>query len=338
MDLIIPIVCLFIGFVGQYVDSSVGMGYGTITAPLLLLLGIPPVYAVPAVLLSETILCVLSGGAHHVVGNVQRKVASPLIIMGILGTVLGVPLAFFLPEEETSALIGIVLITVGFLSLLNVARGVRMGEYSLSKIRLSGFFAGLTNGISGGGYGAITTTGLTSAGVDPHVAVGSTVLSEAAVALSGVLLYSYLLREINWGVIVALLIGGAIATPIGALTTKSAPSRKLGAFIAVVVISLGVSSAYVRSEALVLGVVSAALVLIIYHFRMVGYVRLRVAMGGINSGLGIFVIALALLSREGLVPVYVPPPLEVLFFWGLVVVGAIFVAAGILGVSARSPD
>ncbi len=332
------IACLFIGFVGQYVNSAVGMGYGTITAPLLLLLGIRPDYAVPAILLSETILGILSGGAHQVVGNVQRKVALPLVITGILGTVLGVPLAFFLPDKETTALIGIVLITVGFLSLLNVARGVKVGEYSLRKIRVSGFFAGLTNGISGGGYGAITTTGLTSAGVDPHVAVGSTVLSEAAVALSGVLLYSYLLREINWGVIVALLIGGAFAAPIGALTTKSAPSRKLGVFIAVVVISLGVFSAYVRSEALVLGVVSAALVLIIYHLRMVGYVRLRVAMGGINSGLGIFVIALAWLSSEGLVPVSVPPPLGVVFFWGLVLVGAIFVAAGILGVSARSPD
>ncbi len=336
LDLISLILGLLIGFIGQYFDASIGMGYGTITVPLLLLLGIPPIYTVPAVLLSETVLCVLSGGVHQMAGNVQRRVALPLIITGVLGTILGVPIAFFLPDKETSALIGIILMTIGFLGLLNVARGVKMGVYSPNKIRVSGFFAGFTNGISGGGYGAISTTGLVSAGIDAKVAVGSTVLSETVVALSGVLLYSYLIREVNLGLILALLIGGAIATPIGALTTKSSPSRKLGAVIAVIVMSLGASSAYVRSEALVLGLVSVALVLIIYHFKMVGYLRLRVAMGGVNLGIGAFIISLVHLNQTGAMPFYVPPPLAGLFFWGLVSVGAIFIMAGILDVSVKS--
>ena len=161
-------------------------------------------------------------------------------------------------------------------------------------------------------------------------------LSETAVALSGVLLYSYLLRDVNWGVTLVLLIGGAIATPIGALTTKSSPSRKLGAVIGVIVMSLGVSSAYVRSEALVLGIVSVASVLIIYHFKMMGYLRLRVAMGGVNLGIGAFIISLVYLNQTGAVPFFVPPPLAGLFFWGLISVGAIFIMAGILGVSVRS--
>lgn len=336
MDLIRTVLCLLIGFTGQYVDASIGMGYGTITVPLLILLGIPPIYAVPAILLSETVLCILSGGVHHIAGNVQRKVALPLIIAGILGTVVGVPLAFFLPGREGSALIGIILMTVGFLSILNIARGVKMGRYSPNKIRVSGFFAGLANGISGGGYGAISTTGLISAGVDSRVAVGSTVLSETAVSSSAVLLYFYLLREVNWGVTLALLIGGAIATPIGALTTRSSPSRKLGVVIGVIVVSLGASSAYVRSEALVLGLVSVALVLIIYHFKMVGHLRLRVAMGGVNLGIGAFIISLIYLNQTGGVPFYVPPPLAGLFFWGLISVGTIFIMAGILGVSIKS--
>jgi len=335
LDLIRTILCMLIGFMGQYFDASIGMGYGTITVPLLLLLGIPPTYAVPAVLLSETVLCFFSGSVHHTAGNVQRKVALPLILTGVLGTVLGVPLTFFLPDRETNAFIGIILMTIGFLSLLNVARGIKMGEHSPNKIRVSGFFAGFTNGISGGGYGAISTTGLLSAGVDAHIAVGSTILSETVVSLSGVLLYSYLLRELNWGVTLPLLIGGAVATPIGALTTRSSPSRKLGAAIGVVVMSLGASSAYVRSEALVLGLVSVALVLIIYHFKMVGYPRLRVAMGGVNLGIGAFIIWLVYLNRTGAAFFYVPPQLAQLFFWGLISVGAIFFTAGILGISVR---
>ncbi len=336
MDLIGTVICLLIGFTGQYLDASIGLGYGTITVPLLLLLGVPPIYTVPAILLSKTVLGVFSGGVHHMAGNVKRKVALPLIMAGILGTVLGVPITFFLPDREINALIGVILMTIGFLCILNVARGVKMGRYSPNKIRFSGFFAGFTNGISGGGYGAISTTGLISAGIDSRVAIGSTVLSETAVSLSAVLLYYYLLPEVNWGVTLALLIGGAIATPIGALTTKSSPSRKLGAVIGVIVMSLGASSAYVRSEAIVLGLVSIALVLIIYHFKMVGHLRLRVAMGGINLGLGAFMIWLVYLNQRGTALFYMPPSLAEVFSWGLISVGAIFIMAGILGISSRS--
>jgi len=336
LDVIRTALCLLIGFIGQYFDASIGMGYGTTTVPLLLLLGISPIYTVPAVLLSKTVLGMLSGGVHQIAGNVQRKVVLPLAIAGVLGTLLGVPLTFFLPDREVGAIIGIILMTVGFLSILNVARGVKMGRYSPNKIRVSGFFAGFTNGVSGGGYGAISTTGLISAGVKTHIAVGSTVLAETAVALSGALLYFYLLGEVDLGLILPLLVGGAVATPIGALTTKKSPSRKLGAIIGVLVMSLGASSAYVRSEALVLGLVSVVLVLITYHFKMVGYLRLRVAMGGVNLGIGAFIISLVCLNHTGVLPFYVPAPLAELFFWGLISVGAIFITAGILGVSVRS--
>jgi len=335
LDLIGTVLYLLIGFIGQYIDASIGLGYGTITVPLLLLLGVPPIYTVPAILLSKTVLGVFSGGVHHMAGNVQRKVALPLIMAGILGTVLGVPITFFLPDRETNALIGIILMTIGFLCILNVARGVRMGRYSRKKIRVSGFFAGLINGISGGGYGAISTTGLISAGVKTHIAIGSTVLAETVVALTGVLLYSYFIRDVNWGIILALLVGGLIATPIGALTTKRSPSKKLGGVIAVIVISLGASSAYVRSEALVLGLVSAALVLITYHFKMVGYGRIQIAMGGINLGIGAFIISLAYLYQTNAVLFNVPTLFEGVLFWGLIFVGGIFILAGILDVSAE---
>ena len=336
MNIIRTVLFLIIGFLGQYLDASIGMGYGTIAVPLLILLGIPPIYTVPATLLSKTVLGVLSGGIHKMAGNVQRKVVLPLTITGVIGTVLGVPLTFFLPNREVSALIGIILMTTGFLSLLNVARGIKIGRYSQKKIRISGLLAGFVNGISGGGYGAISTTGLISSGINASIAVGSTVLSETAVALSGILLYASLLGEVDLGITLALLIGGAIATPIGALTTKSSPSKKLGGTIGIIVIFLGVTSAYVRFESLILGVVSIASVLIIYYFKMVGILRLRVAIGGINLGIGTLLFSLLYLNQLGINPFHLHYSLEGIFFWGLNLVGAIFIIAGILGVSFKS--
>jgi len=335
MNPIVLALVTLMGFIAQYLDVSIGLGYGTFTSPLLLLLGVPPTYAVPAILFTKTILGVFSGGVHVVAGNIQRKIVLTLIVMGSIGTVLGVFITVLLGVREVSAIIGVIFMVTGFLSLLNTARGVKMGEYSQNKIRITGFFAGIVNAVSGGGYGAISTTGLISGGVDAPIAVGSTVLSEAAVALSGVLLYSYILKEINWELTLALLIGGIISTPIGALATKRTPSKRLGAFIGVIVIALGASSAYVQSETFVLGVVLIALILIIYHFKMIGYIRLRFALGGINLGIGAFLISLIYLNQIGSIPLNVPLSLSSLFFYGIISISAIFIIAGILSLSVE---
>jgi uncharacterized membrane protein YfcA len=193
----------------------------------------------------------------------------------------------------------------------------------------------LINGISGGGYGAVSTTGLISAGVKTRIAIGSTVLAETVVALTGVLLYFFFIRDVNWGIILTLLVGGLIATPIGALTTKRSPSKKLGGVIAVIVILLGASSAYVRSEALVLGLVSAALILITYHFKMVGHRRIRIGMGGINLGIGAFIISLVFLYQTNAVLFNVATQFEGILFWYFIFIGGISIVAGILDVSAE---
>lgn len=330
MDPIAITLYFFIGFTTQYLDASIGLGYGTFSVPLLLLLGIPPIYVVPAVLVSKTVLGIISGISHHAVGNVKRKITVPLIVAGILGTLMGVPITLILSDQETSGLIGIALISVGCIGLLNTARGVRMGRFSKRKISISGFFAGLINGISGGGYGAVSTTGLISSGVKTSIAIGSTVLAETVVALAGALLYLFFVQDVNLWVIIPLLAGGLIATPIGALTTKRSPSKKLGATISIVVIFLGISSAYVRSEALVLGFVSAALILITYHLKMIGHKRIQIGIGGINFGVGISLLVFAYLFQTNIIQFIVVPFFEGILFWYLIIIGLIFVIAGIL--------
>ena len=52
-------------FLCEYVDSTLGMGYGTILTPVLLAVGFNPLQIVPAVLLSELISGVLAGILHH---------------------------------------------------------------------------------------------------------------------------------------------------------------------------------------------------------------------------------------------------------------------------------
>lgn len=60
-----------LAFICEYIDSSLGAGYGTTLTPLLMLLGFEPATIVPAVLFSEFLSGMISGGLHILVKNVQ---------------------------------------------------------------------------------------------------------------------------------------------------------------------------------------------------------------------------------------------------------------------------
>jgi uncharacterized protein len=86
-----------LAFVCEYVDSTLGMGYGTILTPLLLLLGFRTTQTVPSVLLSEFVTGILAGFMHHRVGNVRfvrgsraLNVAIVLAACSIVGTLAAV--------------------------------------------------------------------------------------------------------------------------------------------------------------------------------------------------------------------------------------------------------
>ena len=94
-----------LAFVCEYVDSSLGMGYGTTLTPLLLFLGFAVLEVVPAILLSELFTGFLAGAFHHMLGNVtfsrqsdDSRVVAVLSICGVVGSVVAVFLTISLPQ------------------------------------------------------------------------------------------------------------------------------------------------------------------------------------------------------------------------------------------------
>ena len=55
----------------QYLSISIGVGYGTILTPLLLVLGFSPLQIIPVVLFSQVIGGIIGGLAHHRAGNIM---------------------------------------------------------------------------------------------------------------------------------------------------------------------------------------------------------------------------------------------------------------------------
>lgn len=71
----IPILLILsaISFITQFIDSALGMGFGTAATPILLILGYEPSEIVPAVLLTEFIAGVVVTITHGLLKNIQFK-------------------------------------------------------------------------------------------------------------------------------------------------------------------------------------------------------------------------------------------------------------------------
>ena len=108
MDVHINWALVLLAFVCEYIDSTLGMGYGTTLTPLLLLFGFGTAQTVPSVLLSEFVTGVLAGFLHHEVGNVRfvrgsraLKVAIVLAACSVVGTLGAVYVAVLAPSNSS---------------------------------------------------------------------------------------------------------------------------------------------------------------------------------------------------------------------------------------------
>jgi uncharacterized membrane protein YfcA len=232
-----------LAFMAEYVDSSLGMGYGTTLTPLLLILGYTPLQVVPAVLLSEFASGISSGFYHHSIGNVDlgrgtpaRKTALTLAACSLGGTLAAVFLAVRLPKTFVTFYIAGMILAIGLYILL--ARP--LGRLSWGRIIGLGSVAAFNKGISGGGYGPLVTGGQILAGVSERNAVGITAFAEGIVCLVGLALYLAMGKSIDLRLGIPLTVGALVSVPAAAWTVKILPERMLRRSIGYATLYIGV--------------------------------------------------------------------------------------------------
>jgi len=241
IKIMIPI--LFLAFVCELVDSTLGMGYGTTLTPIMLALGFEPIEIVPAVLCSEAITGVLAGVFHHEFGNVNLKKGSPdLKIAAVLtgcsvgGVLLATILAVNLPGWVVKLYIGLLVLALGLVILLNKKKEY---EFSWKRIAGLGWLAAFNKGISGGGYGPVVTAGQVLSGVRGRKAVGITSLAEGITSIVGFGIYMYSGVSLNVPLLISLIIGAVISVPISAYIVSRMPAGKLTYIIGGISTALG---------------------------------------------------------------------------------------------------
>lgn len=272
---------LLAGAAGQLVDTTAGMGFGALASTLLTVAGVAPAAAVAAVNIAKVGSGVSAGISHWRFGNVRWAWVLPLAIPGVAGGVIG---AFVLSNVSTAAAriampwlllgIGVIILarflrpegspvppevtggsavaTIGGAPELADGQSLRRpfrlaSHYSIHAI---GFGAGVVNAMTGA-YGPIATSLLLSTRrIRPRYVIGTVSLVEPIVAASVAAVLVASLRSIGlpWQLPVALVIGAAITSPIGALLARKLPARVMG--IAVGVVMVGINAGILLAAAL----------------------------------------------------------------------------------------
>ncbi len=251
----------FFAFICEYIDSTLGMGYGTTLTPLLLLIGFKPLQVVPAILFSEFVTGILASVFHQKFGNVSfdfgkddkivsrrlrflgylprsedAKVSYVLVVLGVMGVVSAVFFSLNVPKIVLKLYIGFMIFFIGVYILFKINKPSQFKWKSFSLIAV---VSGFNKGVSGGGYGPLVTGGQVVTGRGAKNSVGSTSLAEGIICLVGFNLYLLLKGNIEWKLALPLFIGAVLSTPLSAISVKKIQERKMKLIIGYVTIVLG---------------------------------------------------------------------------------------------------
>jgi len=240
------IVFFIIGYVAQFIDGTVGMGYGAFSATLLIGMGIMPVLASASIHTAEIFTTLFSGISHFKLGNVKKEWLLLLAIPGVIGGALGAYFLTSIPGNTMKPYVAGFLLIMGivvlyrFIPMRKASDSTRLSKtlsnpkFSSRKIVLLGFIASFFDAVGGGGWGPIATPGLIlTEDEEPRKVIGTVNMVEFFVTIAIAVTFFIFLgtEEYDWQMIGLLLVGGAIAAPVAAYLCKKLPARILGILV-----------------------------------------------------------------------------------------------------------
>jgi len=191
-----------LAFISEYLDSGLGMGYGTALTPILIIIGFEPLRVIPAVLISQLFTDIAACISHHSLKNVNFRIGTndlkAALLLGVLssvGVTIAVITAIKIPKNILTFYIGFLVFIMGCLVIYTIKRPMRFAWGRLLGI---GILASFNKGISGGGYGPLVMGGQLVCGLNVKNAVGITAFSEAITCLVGFSVYLITNKAIDW--------------------------------------------------------------------------------------------------------------------------------------------
>jgi len=231
------------GFFLAAMDTALGMGFGTLGTPILLILGLSSKLAVPSILIAQAISAMFGFALHSRYKNVEllrlgtkdQRIALRMVSLGVIGTIIAVAIAISVPKIYLNTYIGLLIIVMGGILLLKAKT-----TFSWMKINLISFISGFNKAISGGGYGPVATTGMIVSGHPLKNSVGIALFSVAIINVLAFLLYLLSSSITSFGLPIFLTVGALLGAQVGPRATGAIKSMRLRYAFAIVVIILGI--------------------------------------------------------------------------------------------------
>lgn len=227
--------CLFIfAMIMEFIDSALGMMYGTVLSPLLILIGYDVKTVVPSILISQSIGGFIASWRHHKLqnanfqsGTTDFKVSTTIIWFGVFACLVGVFISVSISPKVLNTYIAVLVIVIGIMILLN--KSLIM---TAKKIYFLGFLSAFNKALSGGGFGPLVAGGqLVFKDRSEKGAIGSTDFAEAPICLFSFLIW-VLLKGVPPLTLMIPLCAGAIVGgfwgPMALSKIKSKKALKMG--------------------------------------------------------------------------------------------------------------
>lgn len=235
-------------FLSELIDSSLGMGYGTMLTPLLLLIGYTPKEIIPNLLVSELFTGFSAAFFHHEIKNFEislqgkhLKIIILLVSGSLLGVFSGVWISISIPPEVIVILIGCIVIFSGLVVLLFYNKVI---IYKNWKIVLLSIIASFNKAFSGGGYGPLVTSGQILSGVEGKSSIAISSLSEGFTCLFGVILFYLYGIKINIVMLFPMIAGALSSVPFSAFIVSQTQERHLRVVVGGMTLFLGIYTVY----------------------------------------------------------------------------------------------
>jgi hypothetical protein len=226
-----------VGFFAQLIDGSLGMGYGVISATVLLATGVPPAHTSASVHAAKLFTTAASGTSHILHGNVDKRI---LIILCIAGSIGGIAGAMVLVNVAANAMRPFVFGYLAVMGLVIIWRGLMLPAsktISGKFIAPLGTVGGFLDAMGGGGWGPVVTSSLIGAGAAPRYVVGTVNAAEFVVTCAVVSAFAATIFFGVWAeskgigehltAIAGLVIGGLPAAFMAGWLLKIAPRKPL---------------------------------------------------------------------------------------------------------------
>jgi uncharacterized protein len=248
-------------------DGTLGMGFGVMSATVLLLMGVAPATASAATHAAKLPTTLVSGLSHWRVGNVDPKVLVRVALPGMIGGFLGAVVLTSISLASAKAWMSGLLLFFGLVIFARFGLGIRLipvperGNTArwLSPIGLLGGFVDATGG---GGWGPVVTPSLlTVTRHEPRKVVGTVSAAEflVAVSVSMGFLTGLAHHDIPWVAVGGLVLGGVIVAPFAARLAGRLPHAPMGTMVGGLIILVnGITIALTAAPTVALTVVPMA--------------------------------------------------------------------------------